>query len=66
MIQKKVCMVGVAGTGKTSMVQRFVHSLFSERYLKDLMTKAGLTQVSTMSPAHVRGHDHGWTSFGLA
>ena len=32
MIQKKVCMVGVQGTGKTSMVQRFVHSIFSERY----------------------------------
>ena len=32
MIQKKVCMVGVAGTGKTSMVQRFVYSMFSERY----------------------------------
>jgi small GTP-binding protein len=32
MIQKKVCMVGVHGTGKTSMVQRFVHSIFSERY----------------------------------
>lgn len=32
MIQKKVCMVGVFGTGKTSMVQRFVHSIFSERY----------------------------------
>jgi len=32
MIQKKVCMVGVQGTGKTSMVQRFVHSLFSEKY----------------------------------
>ena len=32
MIQKKVCMVGMAGTGKTSMVQRFVHSMFSERY----------------------------------
>ena len=25
-------MVGVQGTGKTSMVQRFVHSLFSEKY----------------------------------
>jgi small GTP-binding protein len=25
-------MVGVAGTGKTSMVRRFVHSIFSERY----------------------------------
>ncbi|MEJ7812679.1 MAG: Rab family GTPase [Gemmatimonadaceae bacterium] len=32
MIQKKVCMVGVAGVGKTSLVQQFVHSLFSEKY----------------------------------
>ena len=32
MIQKKVCMVGVYGTGKTSLVQRFVHSLFSAKY----------------------------------
>ena len=32
MIQKKVCMVGVFGTGKTSLVQRYVHSLFSTKY----------------------------------
>jgi len=32
MIQKKVCMVGVYGTGKTCLVQRFVHSVFSTRY----------------------------------
>lgn len=32
MITKKVCMVGVYGTGKTSLVQRFVQSKFSERY----------------------------------
>ncbi|MDX2194359.1 MAG: Rab family GTPase [Gemmatimonadales bacterium] len=32
MIQKKVCMVGVFGTGKTSLVQRFIHSRFSEKY----------------------------------
>jgi len=32
MIQKKVCMVGVFGTGKTSLVQQFVHSLFSVKY----------------------------------
>jgi len=32
MIQKKVCMVGVHGTGKTSLVQRFVHSRFSAKY----------------------------------
>ena len=31
-IQKKICMVGVFGTGKTSLVQRFVHSLFTDKY----------------------------------
>ncbi len=39
MIQKKVCMVGVFGTGKSSLVQRFVHSLFSERYLSTVGVK---------------------------
>ena len=39
MIQKKVCMVGVFGTGKTSLVQQFVHSLFSERYLSTVGVK---------------------------
>lgn len=32
MIQKKVCMVGVFGTGKTSLVQQFVHTRFSDKY----------------------------------
>ncbi|HEX6105142.1 MAG TPA: Rab family GTPase [Gemmatimonadales bacterium] len=39
MIQKKVCMVGVYGTGKTSLVQRFVHSMFSQRYLSTVGVK---------------------------
>ena len=39
MIQKKICMVGVFGTGKTSLVQRFVHSMFSERYLSTVGVK---------------------------
>jgi small GTP-binding protein len=39
MIQKKVCMVGVYGTGKTSLVRRFVDSLFSERYLSTVGVK---------------------------
>ena len=39
MIQKKVCMVGVYGTGKTSLVQRYVHSVFSERYLSTVGVK---------------------------
>lgn len=32
MIQKKVCMVGAFATGKTSLVSRFVHSMYSEVY----------------------------------
>ncbi|MGB5959575.1 MAG: Rab family GTPase [Coleofasciculaceae cyanobacterium] len=32
MIQKKVCMVGAFATGKTSLVSRFVHSIYSEVY----------------------------------
>jgi small GTP-binding protein len=31
-IQKKICMVGVFGTGKTSLVQQYVHSIFSVKY----------------------------------
>jgi small GTP-binding protein len=33
MIQKKVCMIGTAGVGKTSLVAKFVHSIFSDKYL---------------------------------
>ena len=32
MIKKKICMLGAFAVGKTSLVQRYVHSLFSEKY----------------------------------
>lgn len=33
MIQKKVCLLGAFATGKTSLVARYVRSVFSEKYL---------------------------------
>ncbi len=33
MIKKKIAMLGAFSVGKTSLVERFVHSIFSEKYL---------------------------------
>jgi small GTP-binding protein len=39
LIQKKICMVGAFGVGKTSLVARFVRSIFSNKYLTTLGVK---------------------------
>lgn len=46
MVQKKVCMVGVYATGKTCLVQRFVHSIFSPRYLSTVGVKIDRKEVA--------------------
>ena len=45
MIQKKICMVGVFGTGKTSMVRQFVFSKFSEKYHSTVGVKVDRKEV---------------------
>jgi small GTP-binding protein len=39
MLQKKVCMLGGFGVGKTSLVSRYVSSIFSDRYLTTVGVK---------------------------
>ena len=39
MIQKKICMLGGYAVGKTSMVSRYVNSIFSEKYLSTVGVK---------------------------
>jgi small GTP-binding protein len=39
MIKKKICMLGVFAVGKTSLVQRFVKSIFSDKYLTTVGVK---------------------------
>jgi hypothetical protein len=38
-IQKKVCLLGGSGVGKTSLVAQFVHSMFSDKYLTTVGVK---------------------------
>ena len=46
MLQKKICMVGMFGTGKTCLVQRYVHSLFSVKYLTTVGVKIDRREVT--------------------
>ncbi len=39
MIQKKICMLGGFAVGKTSLVRRFVHGLFADKYLTTMGVK---------------------------
>ena len=39
MIQKKICMLGAFAVGKTSLVARYVKSMFSEKYLTSVGVK---------------------------
>lgn len=39
MVQKKVCMLGSFSVGKTSLVRRFVESMFSDAYLTTVGVK---------------------------
>lgn len=45
MLQKKICMVGVFGTGKTCLVQRYVHSIFSTKYLSTVGVKIDRREI---------------------
>lgn len=38
-MQKKVCLLGGFAVGKTSLVSRFVHSIFSDKYLTTVGVK---------------------------
>ena len=46
MIQKKICMLGATGVGKTSLVSRYVLSLFSDTYLTTIGVKVDKKSVS--------------------
>ncbi len=38
-VSKKICMLGAFSTGKTSLVEKFVHSIFKDKYLSTVGVK---------------------------
>jgi small GTP-binding protein len=49
MLKKKICMVGEFGVGKTSLVRRFVDSIFDERYLTTIGVKIDRKDITVGS-----------------
>ena len=45
MIQKKICMLGTSAVGKTSLVKRFVESIYSDKYHTTVGVKIDKKQV---------------------
>lgn len=39
MLQKKICLLGASAVGKTSLIRRYVHGVFSEKYLTTIGVK---------------------------
>lgn len=48
LISKKVCMLGDIAVGKTSLVRRFVHNLFDDKYLSTIGVKVSRKIVTVL------------------
>ena len=47
MITKKICMLGAFSVGKTSLVEHFVHSIFSDSYVSTIGVKISKKRIVT-------------------
>lgn len=54
MLVRKICMIGDFAVGKTSLVARFVHSTFSERYLSTVGVKIDTRSIDLASGTQVK------------
>jgi len=51
MLQKKICLLGAFSVGKTSLIKRYVTSLFDERYLTTVGVKIEKKEVAVGAQA---------------
>lgn len=48
-IRRKICLLGDAAVGKTSLIRRFVHDIFDDKYVVTLGTKVTMKELSIES-----------------
>ncbi len=48
-MMKKMCMIGEAAVGKTSLIRRFVYDRFSDRYIATIGTKTSAKEIKILS-----------------
>ena len=54
MLQKKICILGPTGVGKTSLIKQYVEGIFSEKYLTSIGVKIDKKIVdSTFTPVQL-------------
>jgi len=46
MINKKICMLGLLSVGKTSLVEQYVNSIFSDKYLSTIGVKISKKSIN--------------------
>jgi small GTP-binding protein len=46
----KICLVGEAAVGKTSLIRRFVHEDFDDKYIQTLGTKVSKKEITIPAP----------------
>ncbi|MEE8232857.1 MAG: Rab family GTPase [Thermoplasmata archaeon] len=51
-MKMKVCLVGEAAVGKTSLIRRFVHDDFDDKYVQTLGTKVSKKEIDLDVPKH--------------
>ncbi len=54
LVRKKICMIGDFAVGKTSLVAKFVHNVFSEKYLTTLGVKIDTKVVTLPNTGNIK------------
>ena len=49
-LSKKIVLIGDSGVGKTSMIRKFVHDIFDDKYISTLGTKVSNKTVELIHP----------------